>query len=601
MRAHNMLPVLGSWLALLVLLDSACSARSIPAPARTSLPPTPSQSPGIHGSQSPEPTPQQPPTFPAPTRTALSTLPPTTDFWRGVTFWLQGPGDAMRKQSEWVLANLVKPTGASWVSLAFMCYQQTELSTSIPCDLPNTTSPNPSGSDIGHMINYAHSLGFRVMMGANVTTVEQSSSLASGTYSIGRGFTDAQWEDWFDSYTTMAVRYAKLAEMYGADAFSVGSELRATTHRADDWRRVIAAVREVYHGPISYNANQEADEHTISWWDAVDFIGIDAYYTLSTSSTPTVNELVDAWDPILDRLERLSKTTSRPVVFTEVGYASFQGAAYKPWRYCTAIADLQVQADLYEALFQAIEGREWLKGVFLYVYDTNRAQGGPLDKSHTFNNKPAENVIRSYFGAPPRPTATPMPPFPLDVSVSAPVFTLYDDSLAVPGFVDPFGAPANLQYSLDAHSGSSSIKVDIPLLGFLGLDIPLDLSPYSWLEFFIKVGPRHPDAMAVSTGFWLSWSYQETFAVLRFTGAPYLAGGELRPGTWQRVRIPLADLYADGHLITAISIEDRSCQVKGPPDSPYIATSASYDSILIDDIRFIGGALSQNPLPPPAP
>ena len=69
-----------------------------------------------------------------------------------------------------------------------------------------------------------------------------------------------------------------------ADAFIVGSELDRTIQRDSDWRRLIAAERALTLKPLSYCANWP-DYQRVSFWDALDVIGISAYFPLVEGST----------------------------------------------------------------------------------------------------------------------------------------------------------------------------------------------------------------------------------------------------------------------------------------------------------------------------
>ena len=100
---------------------------------------------------------------------------------------------------------------------------------------------------------------------------------------IGTAFTsESQWQDWFTSYRETIDHYAAFAQNSMVDMFVIGHELGATTHRADDWRRIVREVREQFKGPITYSSLASTasfphgEEKRITWWDAVDYIGIQA-------------------------------------------------------------------------------------------------------------------------------------------------------------------------------------------------------------------------------------------------------------------------------------------------------------------------------------
>src|SRR5262245_25237851 len=92
---------------------------------------------------------------------------------------------------------------------------------------------------------------------------------------------DADWEGWFVAYERFIVHYAELAEAHGMEALAVGTELGGTTRHSREWRRIIAHVRTVYHGPLTYCANWNDEAERLEFWDALDFIGIQAYYPLA--------------------------------------------------------------------------------------------------------------------------------------------------------------------------------------------------------------------------------------------------------------------------------------------------------------------------------
>src|SRR4030042_6749988 len=81
----------------------------------------------------------------------------------------------------------------------------------------------------------------------------------------------------------------------------IGVELGGITHREADWRRIIQEVRQRFKGTITYSSLCSAggfphgEEKRITWWDAVDYIGVDVYYELTDKNDPTVEELKAAW------------------------------------------------------------------------------------------------------------------------------------------------------------------------------------------------------------------------------------------------------------------------------------------------------------------
>ena len=110
-------------------------------------------------------------------------------------------------------------------------------------------------------------------------------------------------------FTDSNRRYAELAEAQQAEQFCVATELSGTIRREAEWRAVIDAVREAYSGPLVYASNHGV-ESSVAWWDALDYIGVDAYYPL-TSSTDWTRMSIN-WMEILSLLRsRLSMSSPR--------------------------------------------------------------------------------------------------------------------------------------------------------------------------------------------------------------------------------------------------------------------------------------------------
>jgi hypothetical protein len=218
---------------------------------------------------------------------------------------------------------------------------------------------------------------------------------------------DAAWERWFASYRRFIVHYAELAEAESIEALCIGTELSGSTvEREADWRRVIAAVRAVYHGRLTYAANWYQEFETIRFWDALDFVGIQAYFPLAEREGATVEQLVAGWRPHFEAIERVHEGTGKPVVFTEVGYRSVPDAAVKPWVWPSRRGDAgetpdpAAQARAYEAFFRVFWKEPWVAGA--YVWKWFPGEGTPREEANgtgfSPRGKPAERVMAAWYG-----------------------------------------------------------------------------------------------------------------------------------------------------------------------------------------------------------
>jgi len=188
-----------------------------------------------------------------------------------------------------------------------------------------------------------------------------------------------------------------MAEEEAVEMFAVGTELVEAQKHEARWRELVAKVREVYKGPLIYCANHGSEED-VAWWDAVDYIGIDAYYPLCASEDPTAAELDAAWAPIIARIAALSERTGRRVIFSEIGYTSVRGTASMPFSWELAgPTDDKAQADCYEALFRNVCPQPWFDGLILWSWQIERADNPYRARDFTPEGKPAEGIVRNWF------------------------------------------------------------------------------------------------------------------------------------------------------------------------------------------------------------
>jgi hypothetical protein len=287
-------------------------------------------------------------------------------------------------------------TGAGWVSILVTWYQDTADTTQI-----RPTENTPTDEGVIHMIQTAHDLGLAVMLKPHVDLSGDPYGWRAeiGTHWKGQ---PAKWDRWFRSYRHFIFHFAVLAEAQGVEQFSVGCELIGTTGRAARWRDVVAGVRSRFSGTLTYASNWGGEEVGLTWWDAVDLIGVDAYYPLTDKNDPTVQEIEDGWaDPVQTLSDLSAAWDDKSIIFTEVGYRSVDGTARHPWDWVNDFPlDLQEQADCYEALFASLWDQSWFAGMYIWDWSADPTLGGPTDKDFTPFGKPAEDILRAQYSAP---------------------------------------------------------------------------------------------------------------------------------------------------------------------------------------------------------
>lgn len=455
-------------------------------------------------------------------------------------------------------------TGANWIALIVTAHQETHTSTTI--DFIDVSTP--TDEDLIHAIDKAHSLGLKVMLKPHLDLRDET---ATGYWrgDIGSGSTtEAQWSAWFASYRNFIEHYALLAKNNGIDQFCVGTELLGTTHRADDWRAVIAGVRAIYDGPITYAALKNGEETSITWWDAVDYIGVDGYYRLydDLSSHPTVEELEAAWAGPKDVLANLSATYGKPIILTEIGYRSHHGCSSHPWdSLIVSPIDLEEQAYAYEAAFRQLYNEPWLAGFFWWQWLADPFQSGLCDDGYSPHLKPAEDVLRAWYGGAPRP------PQPTLLPDHDQAMDIYTDGLAS-GWQDwSWEANHTFDATDQAFSGPQSIAVTLGPWGALSLWHPaFGSAQYHWLEFYVRGSSSSQPNLSI----FFDAKDSTKLVHVPVNDCRHIAGGTIDAGVWKRVLIPLSYLNAPALSLVRLNIQDKSGQ--------------GSTLFWIDDLRLVG-------------
>ena len=248
-----------------------------------------------------------------------------------------------------------------------------------------------SETDVGmiHATRLARARGFRVLYkphlwvrGSWTGEVEMKSA--------------EDWARWWRAYRRYVLHHAFLARWAGADLFSVGVELSKTTGREAEWRDLIAATRLLFPGKVTYAANWYGDLENVRFWDALDFVGVDAYFPLAPSPQAGRADLERGARHIADRLAAASRRFGRPVLLTEVGFAARRGTWVAPHEEGGEYSE-DDQALAYEALFSALGRPRWLAGAFVWkAFSGAGPERGPR-ADFRFLGRKAERVVRGYY------------------------------------------------------------------------------------------------------------------------------------------------------------------------------------------------------------
>jgi hypothetical protein len=306
-------------------------------------------------------------------------------FCRGVNWWIQERrGDAGASSF-----GKLKTLGVDWVSIHTWDPLQRDVRAPDwaeprrPLEIPQLES----------LVRNAHAAGMQVMVKPHLEMARAEGRPQAWHNEIEMR-SEADWRAWFRRYEAYILSYAGQARRAGADAFCVGRETdRAAVAREADWRRLIARVRDVFKGPLTYSANFDSYDR-IRFWDALDVIGVSAYFPLGQSGGEA--HLRESWDRLFERLESFARQTHRRVVFTEIGYPALATAAERPWDDSPGPADVWLQARLYEAALEAVSRRPFMAGTFFWLWE-GVAQPPFRDASFSIQDKPAAYVMARFY------------------------------------------------------------------------------------------------------------------------------------------------------------------------------------------------------------
>lgn len=211
--------------------------------------------------------------------------------------------------------------------------------------------------------------------------------------------TENKWETFESSYKNYIMDFAFVADSMEAEAFCIGVEMKQVViNRPNFWSTLIDSVRSVYSGPITYAANWD-NYQNVTFWNELDFIGVDAYFPVSTEKTPTIVECYKGWENDFNALKSLSESTNKKIVFTEFGYRNIDYTGLEPWNEDNnSTFNSLGQENAYQALFCRFWGQTWFNGGFLWKWHPDYSNaGGNNNNRFTPQNKPVELIISNVF------------------------------------------------------------------------------------------------------------------------------------------------------------------------------------------------------------
>ncbi len=203
-----------------------------------------------------------------------------------------------------------------------------------------------------------------------------------------------------ETYTKYILEFAKLSELLKIEIFCIGVELKKmVVNYPDFFSNLIQKVKKVYSGKLTYAANWD-NYQNIVFWKELDFIGIDAYFPISESKTPSYQSCFIGWKPHYEAIKKISLLNKKKVIFTEFGYRNIDFTAKEPWNEnANNTYNSTGQINTYRAIFSRFWGEKWFAGGFLWKWFPNHKKTGGINNNRfTPQNKPVESIIKQFYG-----------------------------------------------------------------------------------------------------------------------------------------------------------------------------------------------------------
>jgi hypothetical protein len=298
--------------------------------------------------------------------------------------------------------------GVRWIAITPFGYQHDATADEITgypghegrSEFFGSTDPSMTDDDLTRQVSDAHALGLHVTLKPHLWSRD---FWHQGEWQGSiRQASDEQHARWWKSYRAFMLHYAELAEATATEQLCIGTELiNMTTAHPDEWRTLIRDIRTVYGGALTYAAHWAAEFSAITFWDAIDYIGINEYFPLDVPDTASVEDLVRAWGPRREVLRSLAERYGKPIIFMEAGFRAGRSCFRKPWADTRGPRDDDCQSRGYEALFRTFGNERWWNGVYFWksFTDPDMIEKRGSDP-FSFRRHQAQDVLQQWFSPP---------------------------------------------------------------------------------------------------------------------------------------------------------------------------------------------------------
>lgn len=316
-------------------------------------------------------------------------------FCKGYTWgFFSRPGELTSVEAEMSMRRLAS-NGLDWICIPVNAFQETFYSQTIFSMYGRTQTDD----ELEHAVMLAKKLGLKICLKPMVQCLD-------GTWRARIDFpsdngTDRYWAAWFNSYGRFMLHYARLAEKWGCEMLCTGCEMAGMDKQATYCREMIRQVRQVYNGMLMHNINH-GDETRFAWLDAVDVIGISAYYPVTDGTDRSLEAMRRGWRHVLPFLEQCHEKYGKPIMFAEIGVRSEEGCSRYPWDFKQrpekSVDELE-QAYFYESAMECTWDIPWFCGYFWWDWRAvlPEEEGMKENRDFTVYGKLAEKTLREWY------------------------------------------------------------------------------------------------------------------------------------------------------------------------------------------------------------
>ncbi len=192
----------------------------------------------------------------------------------------------------------------------------------------------PSEENIRIFLREGRSRGYYVWLKPLID--DERTGTWRGAIVPGGDFNDAALDEWFANYGALILKYAAIAEEERALGLIIGAEMESLDkdqqRYTDRWNQLIASVRAVYSGNVTYAKNWTPVSELPGFAPSLDVLMVDAFFDLhGIGNDATSTDIYYAWQEWLPYLRSYHDRLNMPIMFAEVGVTPRVGSFITPW------------------------------------------------------------------------------------------------------------------------------------------------------------------------------------------------------------------------------------------------------------------------------